>query len=286
MTALSTAESYNLDELNDAIQKQNIYELVEISDMIEEDVLPIRAKYKVNDMPRDIFLFREGSIVCWNCSSEEVENLIEFVSNHQQSPYDKAIVLKEKEEMDYLTLNDIPKSRIVKGIIYLKNDDTTKLYDQYACSNAIAMSVKLAIWESLLNEFIEKIQPITERMKEGKHLKLTREQMFKRTGELFALRHHINLQSDLLDTPDFYWDRNNLEQLFQKIFNYLKLHKRTKVMNEKINDCLSLIELVSHHLNDKHHVRLEWMIIILIMVEVGFEVLHYSERYYEAENEK
>lgn len=67
--------------------------------------------------------------------------------------------------------------------------------------------------------------------------------------------------------------------LYQKMFNYLKLSKRTKVMNEKINDCLSLIELVSHHLNDKHHIRLEWMIIILIMIEVGFECLHYSERY-------
>lgn len=121
-------------------------------------------------------------------------------------------------------------------------------------------------------------------MKAGKNLKLTREQVFKRTGELFALRHQINLESDLLDTPDFYWDRDNLVNLYQKTFNYLKLSKRTRVMNEKINDCLSLIELVTNHLNDKHHVRLEWMIIILIMVEVGFEILHYTERYLNSDN--
>lgn len=201
MTALSTAESYNLEELTNAMQKQNIYELVEISDDIEEDVLPFRAKYKINDVARDIFIFREGSIVCWNCSSEEVENLVDFLSNYQLSPYDKSIVIKEKEEIDYLMQNDLPKSRILKGTIYLKNDDKTKLYDQYAISNAIAMSVKLAIWESLLDDFIIKINPITEKMKQGKNLKLTREQVFKRTGELFSLRHQINLSSDLLDTP-------------------------------------------------------------------------------------
>lgn len=145
------------------------------------------------------------------------------------------------------------------------------------------MSVKLAIWESLLNDFIEKISPITENMKQGKRLRLTREQVFKRTGELFALRHQINLESDLLDTPDFYWDRDHLVHLYQKTFNYLKLSKRTRVMNEKINDCLSLIELVTNHLNDKHHTRLEWMIILLIMVEVGFEILHYTERYMNEE---
>lgn len=50
-------------------------------------------------------------------------------------------------------------------------------------------------------------------------------------------------------------------------------------MNEKINHCVALIELLSSHLNDKHHVRLEWMIIILIMVEVVFEVIHYVDRF-------
>lgn len=51
-------------------------------------------------------------------------------------------------------------------------------------------------------------------------------------------------------------------------------------MNEKISHCVELVELLSSHLSDKHHVRLEWMIIILIMVEVGFEILHYIDRYF------
>ena len=85
---------------------------------------------------------------------------------------------------------------------------------------------------------------------------------------------------------DFYWDRDNLELIYQKTFNYLKLSKRTKVMNEKISNCLSLIELISHHLDDKNHTRLELIIILLIMIEVAFECLHYSERFYNSENDK
>lgn len=49
-------------------------------------------------------------------------------------------------------------------------------------------------------------------------------------------------------------------------------------MNEKLNHCVELAELVSFNLNDAHHVRLEWMIIALIMVEVGFEFIHYFDR--------
>lgn len=50
-------------------------------------------------------------------------------------------------------------------------------------------------------------------------------------------------------------------------------------MNEKLNHCVELVELLSSHLSDRHHIRLEWMIIVLIMVEVGFETLHYIDRY-------
>lgn len=107
-------------------------------------------------------------------------------------------------------------------------------------------------------------------MKMGGKVKLTRDQVFRKTGEIFALRHNINLSSDLLDTPDVYWDRQELEKIFMDTFHYLNISKRTKVMNERLNHCIELMELLSSHLNDIHHVRLEWMIIILIMVEVSY----------------
>ena len=40
-------------------------------------------------------------------------------------------------------------------------------------------------------------------------------------------------------------------------------------MNEKLNHCCELMELLSSNLNDAHHTRLEVMIIILILVEVS-----------------
>jgi hypothetical protein len=39
-------------------------------------------------------------------------------------------------------------------------------------------------------------------------------------------------------------------------------------MNEKLGQCMEVIELLRDHLKDKHHTRLEWMIIALIAVEV------------------
>ena len=43
-------------------------------------------------------------------------------------------------------------------------------------------------------------------------------------------RHCINLSSDLLMTPDFYWDREELEQLYDKTCQFLSINRSVKVV--------------------------------------------------------
>jgi len=50
-------------------------------------------------------------------------------------------------------------------------------------------------------------------------------------------------------------------------------------MNERLNHCVELADLITSNLNDIHHVRLEKIIIYLILIEVIFEIVHYTERY-------
>ena len=100
--------------------------------------------------------------------------------------------------------------------------------DKYTFSNAIAQSVKLGIWETSLNHYVDSIEFITEDLKAGRKIKMTREEVLRKQGELFALRHLINLSSDLLDTPDFYWERDDLESLYQQTCAYFNIAKRTR----------------------------------------------------------
>lgn len=93
----------------------------------------------------------------------------------------------------------------------------------------MAQSVKLGIWEASLDNYVRSIEFVTEDLKAGRKLTLTRQEVLKKQGELFALRHLINLSSDLLDTPDFYWERDDLERLYQEICSYFNIAKRTRV---------------------------------------------------------
>lgn len=42
-----------------------------------------------------------------------------------------------------------------------------------------------------------------------------------------------------------------------------------QVMNEKLNYCIELMELLNNKFTDARHTKLEWMIIVLIMIEVN-----------------
>jgi len=101
--------------------------------------------------------------------------------------------------------------------------------DKYTFSNAMAQSVKLGIWEASLERYVDSIKFVTEDLKVGKKIRMTQHEVLRKQGELFALRHRISLTSDLLDTPDFYWERDDLEKLYQRTCGYFSIAKRTKV---------------------------------------------------------
>lgn len=292
----TTAEEYNLEDLQIALRQQNLYETKRFFSTdnldVEQNVLFVAAKYPTGQQPREIFFFREGSVVFWNCSDIEMNNVLGFLRSFERESYVSALVHGESEVMPYTYIpstavdvegdlvaessdfNSASRAFFQNGKFFVTADTDSFLY-KYTFSNAMAQSIKLGIWEATLDRYIDSIEHLTEDLKRGRRLRISRAAMLRKTGELFALRHVINLSSDLLDAPDFYWDREELEALYLQVCSYFSITRRTKVMNEKINHCVELAELVSHNLNDAHHIRLEWMIIILIMVEVGFEILHF-----------
>ena len=208
-------------------------------------------------------------------------NYIHEVKTIEVEPFDKDIIEEESEMMIY-SVSETGNTHFAKGEIKLnpQNGDIEEQHlEKYAFSNAIAASVKLGMLESKLDRIIDSIEYVTDDLKQSGKIQMTRNEVLMKTGEIYSLTHVINLSSDLLDTPDFYWDREKLENLYNQTCAHLTMSKRTRIMNEKLSHCVDLMDLLTTHLNDKHHTKLEWYIIALIMIEVVFELWHFVERY-------
>ncbi|XP_043552437.1 required for meiotic nuclear division protein 1 homolog isoform X3 [Chiloscyllium plagiosum] len=271
-TAFATADEYHLENLCHDLMSSGYNEITDLPrDASNVLVIGTDMLAKPNDYGL-IFLFREGSVVFWNVEDKAVKRVMQILEPHEIQPYEIALVHWENEEVNYRIAEG--HSKLHKGQILLNSDLELdeSILEKFAFSNALSLSVKLAIWEVSLDNFVESIQFIPEMLKSGKQVKLTRSEVMKKIGELFALRHRINLSSDLLMTPDFYWDRENLEQLYDKTCQFLNINRRVKVINEKLQHCTELTDLMRNHLSEKHGLRLEWMIVILISIEVLFEL--------------
>lgn len=225
--AYATADEYDLESLHTALTKQDLYETKKFYTEGGEDVLHVRSKINVEPEPRDIFFFREGSVVLWNCSEPETKTILRNLKQFEISPYDDAVIKAEKEIMNYAYVDDETGSLKDETFFVQLNGEGD--LEKYTFSNAMTSSVKLGIWEAMLDNYIDGLAEVTCDLKEGRRIKMSRATILRKTGELFALKHLINLESDLLETPDFYWDRETLEQLFTKTCSYFSISRRKKV---------------------------------------------------------
>ncbi|KAM9383102.1 required for meiotic nuclear division protein 1 homolog [Phaethornis superciliosus] len=271
-TAFATADEYHLGNLCHDLTSQGYVEITSLPRDAANVLVIGTEKCAKEDDPGMIFFFREGAVVFWNVDEKNMKNIMQVLEQHEIEPYEVALVHWENEELNYRIGEG--QSKLHKGEIVLNSelDSDEVILQKFAFSNALCLSVKLAIWESLLDNFVESIQSIPEILKSRRKVKLSHADVMQKIGELFALRHRINLSSDLLITPDFYWDREKLEELYDKTCHFLNINRRVKVMNEKLQHCMELTDLMRNHLNEKHTLRLEWMIVILITIEVLFEL--------------
>jgi len=277
--AYCTGESYNIDLLREYFVKDSTNYTLGVLPQDATDSLYIKKKDGYQG-DADIFFFRRlGAFVCWNMTEEEISNLRLLIETYEFQPYDPIAVEEEHEQMTYIHTEN-PTS-LIDGDIYLHEGNTVEreVIEKYAFSNAMALSVKLDMWETSLEEFSTSMRYVPETLKRGFKVTMSRNDVLKKIGELLTLRHQITLYSDLLTTPDFYWDRDELEKLYTKTCTYLEITKRTKVMNEKLNLCSEMVEMLRSHLNERHGHRLEWMIIVLITIEILFEIIRLVEKY-------
>ncbi|KAL3857034.1 hypothetical protein ACJMK2_011735 [Sinanodonta woodiana] len=289
VTAYALSEELLLDDIKKALIEQKLYEVINLPEDVI-DVLAVKAIYKISPLQREIFYFRDGSVVCWDMSESERREILRFAKKFTINPYSSQLVIQENESMEVVYSMS---TGLVGNKIYIRErsdagteavapddeDETSQILEKYTFSDSLSQAVRLSLWEANLEQFVDSIEPVTEDLRAGRKVKISRREVLQKLGEIFALRHYMNLSSDLLDTPDFYWDRPKLENLYKKLSTYLNIFSRTRVMNEKLNYCCQIMELLNGHLNDDRHVRLEWMIVILIVIEVIFEIIHYVERY-------
>ncbi len=91
-------------------------------------------------------------------------------------------------------------------------------------------------------------------------------------GEVFVIRHDVNLHNEILNIPDYFWKENNVEPLYRMTSMYLEMEERTEVLNKRLDLLKELLNVLQRQHENSHNIKLEWIVIWLIVISVVLDV--------------
>ncbi|MCJ1415497.1 hypothetical protein MMC32_001829 [Xylographa parallela] len=211
----------------------------------------------------EMFVFSYGVCVLWNFSERQEKDVLAdlafFSGPSDQEDY-------ETEEFHFEYSSEIPRPRIYNDMITLRSGDhMIKL----TMSHAIAQSTKLSSFEQQMANQMAEAQHVPRRLALTGELGMKRQQVVRLLGALFKSRVDVNLSSNVLDTPSFFWDAEpTLHPLYHAVREYLEIKPRIQVLNERCRVFLDLAEILSDSIADTKMSRLTWIIIVLILLSI------------------
>ncbi|RQM05879.1 hypothetical protein DH86_00002194, partial [Scytalidium sp. 3C] len=224
----------------------------------------------------EMFVFSYGVVVFWNFTEHQEKDILADLtfSEHNTGislvsrPLDEDDF--ETEELHFEYSPSVERPRVFNDMITLRSGDhMIKL----AISHAIAQSTKLSYFEEKMSETMLDAQYVPKRLALTGQLGMSRKEIVRILGRLFKSRVDVNLSSNILDVPNFFWDSEpTLHPLYFAIREYLEIAPRIKVLNERCRVFLDLAEILSDNIADAKMSNITWIIIILIIISIAVTV--------------
>ncbi|OCK74344.1 DUF155-domain-containing protein [Lepidopterella palustris CBS 459.81] len=241
------------------------------SDNAESEGIPARIAPNALSFG-EMFVFSYGVVVFWNFTERQEKDILADLTFSASStgislvtrPHPEADF--ETEEFHFEYNHEIPRPRVYNDMITLRSGDhMIKL----AMSHAIAQSTKLSFFEERMAKTMLEAQYVPRRLALTGKLGMSRKEVVMMIGRLFTSRVDVNLSSNMLDTPNFFWDSEpTLHPLYTAVREYLEIKPRIQVLNERCRVFLDLGEILSDSISDKKMTRITWIIIVLIVLSI------------------
>lgn len=254
-----TAGSYDLTGIANSFKRKG-YVLKQ-----SRDVLHVSNLAKLSD----VFFFAHGCFVSWGLSKRQEMQLVERISEFAKEP----LATIETDHFCYRFGDDISidsHERFKVDVITLDSD-----YSQVklAISYGLAQSIKLEAFEDAIQVSIRKNASLPEDIALRGKISLSHRAIFKRMGEIFIARSSINLNSEYLDAPEFFWRNPNLEPFYIMTKKFLDIPSRVMALNQKLDVLQELFDILNSQLQHRHSNLLEMIIIILILTEIAISLI-------------
>ncbi|KAJ9148597.1 required for meiotic nuclear division protein 1 like protein [Pleurostoma richardsiae] len=276
ISAVCVAESFDMDLVTEILQAHGFRIDPDGTGFDAHEVVHARGVSN-----GDIFVFPSGTVVSWSLPPDVVDNLA--TKQLLRAAGEPHVGRREVEDLEFVADPSRDGSSMKGDVVVLgtrrevtHGDRLDTTLAKIAFSSGLARSTKLAVLESSLTDYFESTRRIPALLSRGSRLPLSRRFILQKTGELLGLRAQLNHYSELTDSlPDIFWDQSSelgLEGYYEQVGRALDVNVRIRALNQKMDYAQEIASVLREMSTEKHSARLEWIIIVLITVEVVFEL--------------
>ncbi len=206
-------------------------------------------------------LFKSGTAVLVGLSSDEEQACLHRIRPHVIDP----IAEPETETARIVVRPGEQELLGPAGELQLRGADNNRIL---LVAQALAMSTSLAWDERRIAQAFDRIQPLADVLQNGRLPSGRRSEQLAQIGEALAIQHRLASRTDLDDKPDLLWDRPELERLWVRLVEEYDLPARGRAIERKLHAIQETSETLTDLLSTRTSHRLEWYIIILILIEI------------------
>ncbi|CDF37043.1 unnamed protein product [Chondrus crispus] len=228
------------------------------------------------------FFFSSGAAVFWGLPISVRRQLLDSLANFQdrstppilhslRTKHTLPLAMEQFDhEFNYIVDGTRKTATFKNDAIQLSSfSDATQLV---ALSYGLAQSVKLLLFEEEIDNLVKRTRTLPDELARDGKIQLSQRDLKRLIGELLAARYSVNLVSDIMDTPEFFWKHAELEGLHVECAREVELRQRARILNTRTQVIKDALDILNNELSSSSSDRVERAILFLIAVEVVLEL--------------
>lgn len=132
----------------------------------------------------------------------------------------------------------------------------------------LAKSIALAHYESQIASVFDRIEPLAIELQQGGRGLARGKDLLRQIGGTLLIQHKMVGRVEVSEKPELLWDRPELERLYLRLEDEYELKERQQALERKLDLIGRTVETLLELFQNNRSVRLEWYVIILILIEI------------------
>jgi uncharacterized Rmd1/YagE family protein len=210
-------------------------------------------------------IFRFGVVVLAGLSPAEEKDVLDSLSGAIHSRFAQP----ETDEAEIVIDPERNEGLGTDGRLALREAGTGRLQ---VVAHVLAKSCVLGYYERSVADAFDRIEQLADRLSRGESPARAKKDVLNEIGNVLLILTRTVGRVEVTEKPEITWDDAELDRLYQRLATEYELRDRDLALSRKLELVSRTAETYLDLLNNRQTLRVEWYIVILIVLEVALSL--------------